>query len=97
MSEDAPSVEKVCQYSPSGLLTRLKDVRARRSDYEDGSPTLSYCLKCDESVLAVQESPGEYRRLDCRHDHHEYILEEGWENAQVSAWIDCMEFLGVEE
>lgn len=79
------------------LLERLKEVQQRRDDYDDGNPPIQYCLTCDEYCFVVEEDVGEYRRLDCRDEHFEYIIEDTHTNAEISSWINCLEHIGVDD
>lgn len=87
--------ERDGEQSLQRLLNRLKEARQRRSELERHyHPRVEYCLICDESNLVVRDKETrEYSRMDCRHDHYEHILSDGHENAQISAWIHCIEYL----
>lgn len=78
------------QRSLDGLLDRLKEARERRNQ---GSyrPMVEYCLLCDEINLRTRD--GEYATLDCRMDHHDYIITDGHDHGGIAEWIDCIEYL----
>lgn len=64
------------------LLKRLKEARLAREEFEDRNPTVTFCLSCDE--VFVDET------AECELEHRH--ITEGWDQAEISAWIDCIEY-----
>ena len=76
---------------------RLQQITREREQYDGGHPTARYCLICDEHVLVTRDESGEYTRLQCRHEHFDSIIEVAHDNAELSAWVDCIDyFIGSE-
>lgn len=64
------------------LLKRLKEAKRTREEFGDRHPTVSFCLSCDE--IFVDEI------ADCELEHRHVF--EGWDQAEISAWIECIEY-----
>lgn len=74
------------------LKSRLQTVLDAAEEHGDNLG-VEYCLKCDEYAVITRGEGWEYTHIDCVDDHYDSILESGHSTAQISAWIDCINYV----